>query len=239
MRYVALASDYDGTLAHHGIVDASTLAAIRRLKDSGRKFVLVTGRELPELLSIFPDAGLCDYIVAENGALLYDPVTRAERPLAKPPPPAYIEYLKTRNVRPLSVGRVIVATFEPHEKDALEGIHDLGLELQIIFNKGSVMVLPSGVNKATGLLAALDEMGLSHHNAVGVGDAENDHAFMELCERCVAVSNALPSLKEKADWITHASHGAGVTELIDQILRDDLRILESADKPSGLTFRTY
>ena len=39
------------------------------------------------------------------------------------------------------------------------------------------MVLPSGVNKATGLSAALVELGLSRHNVVAVGDAENDHAL--------------------------------------------------------------
>lgn len=50
MRYVALATDYDGTLAHHGVVDGPTLEALRRLKESGRRLVLVTGRELPELL---------------------------------------------------------------------------------------------------------------------------------------------------------------------------------------------
>ena len=49
----------------------------------------------------------------------------------------------------------------------------------MIFNKGAVMILPSGVNKATGLAAALEELGLSPHNVVGVGDAENDHAFLE------------------------------------------------------------
>jgi HAD superfamily hydrolase (TIGR01484 family) len=59
----------------------------------------------------------------------------------------------------------------------LETIRELGLELQVIFNKGAVMVLPSGINKATGLRAALDELQLSPHDAVAVGDAENDHAF--------------------------------------------------------------
>ena len=72
----------------------------------------------------------------------------------------------------------IVATWEPHETVVLEAIHELGLELQIIFNKGAVMVLPSGVNKATGLAAALEELRLSAHNVVGIGDAENDHAFL-------------------------------------------------------------
>jgi HAD superfamily hydrolase (TIGR01484 family) len=82
--------------------------------------------------------------------------------------------LRELNVTPLSVGRSIVATWEPHQATVLQVIKELGLELQIIFNKGAVMVLPPGVNKATGLLAALEEMELSAHNVVGVGDAEND-----------------------------------------------------------------
>jgi hypothetical protein len=105
----------------------------------------------------------------------------------------------------------------------LETIRDLGLEMQVLFNKGAVMVLPSGVNKATGLKAALDELGLSPHNAVGIGDAENDHALFHLCECSVAVANALPSIKEEADWVTQGDHGAGVVELCTALLRNDLR----------------
>src|SRR5205085_10156081 len=102
--------------------------------------------------------------------------------LGEPPPAKFIELLKKRNVAPLDVGRVIVATWEPNEKAVLDVIHELGLELQVVFNKGAVMVLPSGVNKATGTICAFSELGLSPHNAVGVGDAENDHAMLALCE---------------------------------------------------------
>jgi hydroxymethylpyrimidine pyrophosphatase-like HAD family hydrolase len=84
------------------------------------------------------------------------------------------------------------------------------------------MVLPTGINKASGLTRALERMGLSPENAVGIGDAENDHAFLRLCACGVAVANALPSLKEAADLVTRADHGAGVEELIDELLRDDL-----------------
>jgi hypothetical protein len=104
-------------------------------------------------------------------------------------------------------------------------IRELGLELEIIFNKGAVMVLPPGVNKASGLAAALAELGLSAHNTVGVGDAENDHAFLSLCEVSVAVANALPALKERCDAVTEGARGAGVVELVDWLLTDDLASL--------------
>jgi hydroxymethylpyrimidine pyrophosphatase-like HAD family hydrolase len=222
MRYLALCCDYDGTIAHHGEVDAATIAALERLRESGRRLVLVTGRELDDLQRVLPRLDLFERIVAENGALLYLPATREERRLADPPSEALVAALRARQVTPLSVGRSIVATWEPHDTTVLEAIRELGLELQVIFNKGAVMVLPSGINKASGLEAALASMDLSPHNAIGVGDAENDHAFLARCECAVAVANALPSLKEKADIVTAADHGAGVAELIDELLADDL-----------------
>lgn len=228
MYYLALATDYDGTLAHHGTVDAATLAALERLKGTGRRLIMVTGRELPDLERVFPEYTLFDRIVAENGALIYTPATRRERVIAPAPPAEFIQLLKDRHVEPLSVGRSIVATWEPNEGAVLDAIRELGLELQIIFNKGAVMVLPSGVNKATGLEAALEELELSAHNVVGIGDAENDHAFMRACGCAAAVANALPMLKEKADRVLTRDHGAGVAELIDLIVEDDTRLITPA-----------
>ena len=114
--------------------------------------------------------------------------------LGERPPEAFSTGLEQRGVVPLSCGRVIVATWHPHETTVVEVIRDWVSSVEVIFNKDAVMVLPSGVNKATGLGAALDNLGLSPHNVVGVGDAENDHAFLNLCECAVAVANALPML---------------------------------------------
>jgi hydroxymethylpyrimidine pyrophosphatase-like HAD family hydrolase len=162
-------------------------------------------------------------VVAENGALLHRPATHEETPLGDAPPAAFARTLRQRGVTPLSAGRVIVATCEPHEKTVLEVIRDLGLELHVIFNKGSVMVLPAGVNKATGLATALGQMRLSPHNVVGVGDAENNHAFLRFSECSAAVANALPAVRREANLVTAGSDGAGVVELIDELLADDLR----------------
>jgi HAD superfamily hydrolase (TIGR01484 family) len=54
MRYLALACDYDGTLASAGKVPNETLSALERLIKSGRKLILVSGRDLPDLLTAFP-----------------------------------------------------------------------------------------------------------------------------------------------------------------------------------------
>jgi HAD superfamily hydrolase (TIGR01484 family) len=225
LRYVALACDYDGTLATHGYVGDDVIAALERVPASARKLILVTGRELADLRSVFPRLDLFDRVVVENGALLYRPGNHEEELLSEQPPEAFVIALRARGVHPLSVGRVIVATSHPNEATVLDVIRELGLELQVIFNKGAVMILPPSVNKASGLHAALDELGMSAHNAVGIGDAENDHALLGLCECGVAVANALPLLKERADFVTAGEHGAGVVELIDRLLADDLRSL--------------
>ncbi len=222
MRYHALACDYDGTIAHHGRVDQPTLAALERVLASGRRLILVTGRELPELQSIFPELSMFSYVVGENGALLYRPETKEVKLLHKPPPAAFVERLRAQGVAPMSVGQVIIGTWHPHENTILEAIRDMGMEMQVIFNKDAVMVLPSGVNKASGLKAALKEMKLTAHEVVAVGDAENDHAMLSLCECGGAVANALPALKERADIVTAGDHGKGVTELIDSLVGNDL-----------------
>jgi HAD superfamily hydrolase (TIGR01484 family) len=221
---LALVSDYDGTLAEGGRVSSSTRQALVALRESGRRLLLVTGRELPDLFRIFPEPALFDRIVAENGGVLYTPASREERLLGETPSEALVARLRDRGV-PLSVGRVILATHEPHETTVLDAIRDLGLEHQVIFNKGAVMVLPSGVNKATGLRAALGDLGISTHNAVAIGDAENDHTLLAECEAGVAVANALPLLKKRADWVTHGDAGDGVTELAHCLLASDLREL--------------
>jgi hydroxymethylpyrimidine pyrophosphatase-like HAD family hydrolase len=226
--FTALATDYDGTIAQDGRVDGPTLEALRKVKESGRRLILVTGRELADLEKVFPQLAIFDRIVAENGGLIYTPATTEQRPLAAAPDQRLVAYLRERHVAPLSVGRTIVATWQPHETTVLRGIEELGLELQITFNKGAVMVLPSGVNKATGLAHALAELGLAAVNAVGVGDAENDHALLRLCGCAVAVANAVPTLKESADLVTTGARGAGVAELAAQLIERDAEAFPKA-----------
>lgn len=234
MRFHALAVDYDGTLASHGTVSEATLASLRSLKASGRKLILVTGRVMEDLKTVFPEWEIFDCLVVENGAVVYRPGSHIRKILGDPPPEAFVEALLAKGVGPIGRGKVIVATWEPHEDAVLETIREFALEHHVIFNKGAVMILPSGINKATGLSEALRELGLSPHNTVAVGDAENDNAMLELCECAVAVANALPRLKEKADYTTIGAHGEGVAQLAGRLIDTDL--LELAPRLSRYWF---
>ena len=194
---------------------------------------MVTGRELPDLKRICPALDRFEWVVAENGAVLHRPASDSTRLLCEPASVVLVEALRNANVRPLSVGQAIIATVEPNQVVVIEAIKELGLELQVSFNKGSVMVLPSGVSKASGLTALLADAGLTPDQVVGVGDAENDHAFLEACGIGVAVANSLPMLKERADFVTSVARGDGVAELIDLILADDLARIVPRRRPAN------
>lgn len=220
-----LAVDYDGTIAAGGRVADTTAAALARVRESGRRTALVTGRVLSELRRVCPGLdAMFDAVVAENGALLYLPATGEVRRLGEVPEPALLEALHQRGVE-FRLGASIIASQERFADGALAAIRETGIERTLVFNKGELMLLPGGVTKGTGFQTALAELELSHHNAVGVGDAENDHAFLSLCECAVAVADAIPALRRRADYVTRAPNGAGVTELVDEHVLNDLSAL--------------
>src|SRR5262245_38004320 len=226
MWFHVLVCDYDGTLATAGSIAPPTFEALKRVRESGRRVLLITGRRFDDLLAVCPELDFFDLVVAENGAVLYDPRAKRAEDLADPPSAAFLEGLREVAV-PFDAGRVIVATVVPHEVAVLETIRRLGLELQIIFNKEAVMVLPSGVSKESGLRQALARLGISVHNAMGVGDAENDHAFLRLVGYSVAVANAIPALAAEADFVASGIAGVGVLELIDGPLQKDFESLRT------------
>jgi len=162
-----------------------------------------------------------DAVVAENGAILYFPDRREVKILGDPPEPTLVEALQKRAV-PVALGHSIVATSADFAEPALAAIQDAGVERTLVFNKGSMMLLPGGVTKGTGLVQALASMRLSPHNMVGIGDAENDHAFLALCECAVAVADAVPALRERADYVTRGLNARGVIEFIEDHVLNDL-----------------
>src|SRR2546430_16670118 len=110
MRYHALACDYDGTIAWDGAVSENTVLALEELRKSGRKLILVTGRELDDLIKVFPRLDLFDRVVAENGALLFRPATREMGKLAECSPEEFVGVFIIRVAELVSVGTVIVAS---------------------------------------------------------------------------------------------------------------------------------
>jgi hydroxymethylpyrimidine pyrophosphatase-like HAD family hydrolase len=217
MHFLALAADFDGTLSEASKVASSTLNAIRQLQATGRKMILVTGRSIDNLSQAVPRLEIFDRIVAENGAVLYRPVERKTALLAPGLPRSLIPNLRQRKVEPLWLGEILVATRSENTQAVLDAIQELDVAAEIVTNNGTIMVLPAGINKATGLAVALDDLGIPPEAVVSVGDGENDTILFDFTGCGVAVANAGAAVKARADDVTDRPVGAGVSELIDRI----------------------
>ncbi len=207
----AVAADFDGTMAERQVAP-DTLAALAEARARGIRMILVTGRIMSELRAMFPEVeDHVDAVVAENGAVVVTPA--GVRQMAAPIGHAVSVALTARGVAHRS-GQVLVAGAAADEPAALEVIRELGLDCQLVRNRGELMILPAGVTKGSGLREALGDLGLSHHNTVGVGDAENDHSVLEVCEIGVAVANAVGAIRAHADVVLALPDGQGVAELL-------------------------
>lgn len=208
----AIALDYDGTITDGDVPGEELLAAVGESRRLGRKAILVTGRILEELWDVFPAADAWfDAIVGENGCVVS--IGGATRVLAAPVELELDEVLVARGV-PFRRGQVLLATHAVHEAEVTEELRRLRLECQLIRNRGALMVLPPGVSKGFGVYQALGDLGVSHHSAVAVGDAENDHSLLRGCELGVAVADAVDSLKRHADLVLDKPGSAGVAEFL-------------------------
>jgi hydroxymethylpyrimidine pyrophosphatase-like HAD family hydrolase len=224
MRYVVLAAGFDGTLARDGRCDERCIDALRELSATGRKLILVTGRELRPLLEIFPEARLFDYIVAENGAVLHRTATRQSEILGQAPPEILLQELRRQHIAPLSVGSSIITTMAQHADAARTALRKLKLHLdyELVSNDEMLFILPPGVDKASGINEALRELGVSRHNLVAIGNGDNDLPLFASAEHAVAVSNSSEAVKHAADRVTAGAYCEGFLELARDLVATDL-----------------
>jgi phosphoglycolate phosphatase (TIGR01487 family) len=210
--FQVVAIDIDGTLTSGGRVSTRALQAIDRIRADGVKVVLVTGRIATELQAEFPElAGHVDALVVENGAVFeHDGQTHL---LATPVDDVLDEAVNRRGI-PYRRGQVLVALDGEYAATVAEMIAQLGLDCQLVHNRAALMVLPAGITKGSGFRAALTEMNLSPHNAVAIGDAENDLSLFAAVEIGAAVADAIPSVHRRADLVLEHPDGAGVAELL-------------------------
>ncbi len=222
--YRALAIDYDGTLTEGGPPGPDVMAALADLRVLGLRLILVTGRRLGHLRAEFPEVDRTfDLLVAENGAVLAG-LGRPDQPVAEPLDDRLARAIEGRGVQ-LERGQVILAGQSRDLAVMTEEIASSGAEVLLVHNRDAVMLLPAGVSKGTGLFRALGELGLSFHTCVSVGDAENDHSLLTVCELGVAVASAVPALREHADLILDGPSIPGLVSFLrGPILRGEATV---------------
>ena len=216
MRFSVLALDYDGTIATDGVLDPDVRRAIADVRVHGITVVIVTGRILDDLRRFVGDLRFVDAVVAENGAVISFPATGQSALLGSPVPPALVEAIRKHGI-PADVGQSVIEADAQSAAAILKEIQRLELPQVLIFNRGRLMVLPSGVNKAMGLREALRSLRLSVHNTIAIGDAENDHDLLEACELGIAVGWGSAALKMRADEVLEGAGPSSVAPYIRSI----------------------
>jgi len=218
MKVTAVALDYDGTIAHNDRVDAQVRSAIAEVRSRGILVLLVTGRVLDDLRRVAGSLHFVDSVVAENGAIVHFPDSGHTTELAPRIPESFVAELQRRGI-PHRVGTCIVDAAASDAVRMLGAIQALELPLALAFNRSRVMTVPQAVSKATGLHTALDMLRLSAHNALAIGDAENDHELLRFVEVGVAVEWGSASLRAAADDIVRGERPSAVAEYLSQLAR--------------------
>ncbi len=218
MKFGVLALDYDGTIARDGVLDPDVKAAIVEARARGIVVVIVTGRILSELKQGAGDLGFVDAIVAENGAVLVLPNGQISLK-GHLPPQGFLDELRRRGVE-CKTGQCVVEADAASAPQILEVIRERELPLVLLFNRSRLMILPQAISKGTGLREALNVFRLSVHNAIGIGDAENDHDLLAACEVAVAVSWGSPALQKEADEIVQGDGPSAVGAYIHRAAKE-------------------
>jgi hydroxymethylpyrimidine pyrophosphatase-like HAD family hydrolase len=221
MIFKALACDFDGTLASEDQVGPEALAALGRARQAALRLILVTGRTFFELTRVCGCLDLFDAVVAENGAVLYYPASAMIRDQGPPPPNRLLSELDRRGIY-YQVGRVIVGTGRSDEAAVREALNAAGVTRDRVYNRAALMLLPSGVSKGSGVRQALRHLGLSFHDVLAFGDAENDLDLFQACGWTACPANAVLMLKEIADWVLPGENGRGVAAAITGTILGDL-----------------
>jgi hypothetical protein len=217
MKFSVLALDYDGTIAQEGVLDPEVRAAIAEVRGQGITVIIASGRTLSDLQRVAGDLGFVDAVVAENGAVLFFPNGHS-RLLGPPPPEFFLAELKRRRIA-FSTGQCIVEADAWFAQPILAVIRELELPLVLLFNRSRLMVLSQSISKATGLRAALSALRLSVHNAIAIGDAENDHDLLMVCELGVAVGWGSRALQAVAEEVLQGEGPSAVAACIRQAAR--------------------
>lgn len=204
MKCLAVALDFDGTIAVNDRLDLTVREAIASLRSANIVVLLVTGRILSELERVAGSLHFVDAVVAENGAVIHFPDSGYTKVLGDPPPDSLIQAARLEGVS-IRAGSSVVETDAHEAARILAILQRLELPLTLSFNRGRLMVLPQSVSKATGLKEIFKGLRLSLHNAIAIGDGENDHELLRSCEFGAAVSWGSATLGMASDFVIHGN----------------------------------
>lgn len=238
-----IATDFDGTLCYNGKVSDEDKEAIKRFRDAGNKFGVVTGRDIEMSVWVrktFPDL---DFVISCTGAvicdstgkILYERKQKVDEVLKD-----IVDFVLKHNVGSFSItdgftryyldvsGNVKMdfskikefhhcATWFYDHKDTEALVNYINDKYPGRFsgyrNGGSVDMPPAGISKSTGILAYAEMFDAPE--IYTVGDNYNDLGMIRDFES-FAVSNAIDDVKKAAKHQCNR-----IADMIDYIMGEE------------------
>ncbi len=111
------------------------------------------------------------------------------------------------------------------ERNALKNVHDFLLDklpedINMFSSSGHILEFTgTGGEKGTAMAFLADMLGIPINKTIGIGDNYNDISLIEKAGLGVAVANAVPELRLKADYVTKATNDeSAVAEVINKFI---------------------
>jgi Cof subfamily protein (haloacid dehalogenase superfamily) len=127
---------------------------------------------------------------------------------------------------PLSPPKIQVQFFDEQEKkEAFEELKETVNRIRLFDSAPDrVEIVSTGVSKARGLQTLGQHLGVPLDEMVAIGSFNNDVEMISQVGLGVAMGNASSDIKETADWITRSNDQNGVSYMIREVFRKQLRV---------------
>lgn len=209
-------SDYDRTFTDATLrIEPGLVDAILRLKRKGTLFSIVSGRKYSFMYDLYRNLeGVIDSFIAENGCVGF--ADDRKQYIARADGRAELLAELRSQAVPFDAGDVVISVHRDYEPQVDQVVAQYPY-VHVVRNVDSLMILPRGISKATGIQWLMGVYSLSPREMACIGDAENDLEMRSLCELMGAVCNALPAVKKESDYVCHHNFGVGLQEFLEYI----------------------
>ncbi len=237
-----IATDFDGTLSFNGKISDEDKAAIKRFRDAGNKFGVVTGRDLEMSFWVRNSFSDLDFIISCTGAMICDgegKLIYEKKQTANHILKDIVDFAISRGAGSFSISDGLTRHYvdvkdniptdftkikefnqcctwfhkDEHAAELVKYVKNKYCdEFSAFQNGGAVDMPPAGVSKSTGIRAYADMF--DDPEIYTVGDNHNDLGMIRDFES-FAVSNAIPEVKEAADHQCNR-----IADMIDYIMEE-------------------